>query len=367
MVDRNRITYRELPAREKIEAAAQSTVELLAARAAAPRGETPVQRRARVAQADADLAGAARRLSEMLFGSDAPAEAGKRLAIVPDGGLQRVPFAMLPIPGSGEPIVTQHEVVTLPSISTVAILRRELEGRKPAAREVAVFADPLFDSGGRDAAGESRLLEHLAEQESAAPGAMKLNIPRLPWTLREADEILRSAGKSSSLRAVGVKASRAAALNGQLEQYRYVHFATHGYLDTERPSLSALVLAQVDEKKRPVDGFLRVDDIYNTRLNADLVVLSACQTGLGKEVRGEGVMGLTRAFMYAGAPRVIVSLWNVNDRATADLMGDLYRKMLREGKRPAEALREAQIELRKDSQWESPYYWAAFQLQGDWK
>jgi CHAT domain-containing protein len=236
-----------------------------------------------------------------------------------------------------------------------------------------VFADPLFEIASSGASGESRILEHLPDTPSPAGtspgdnGATRLRIPRLPYTLREADEILRAAGAANSLRAVGANATREAALSGQLSEYRFIHFATHGYLDTERPSLSALVLSQFNEKHQPVDGFVRVNDIYNIRLNADLVVLSACQTGLGKEVRGEGVMGLTRAFMYAGTPRVIVSLWNVNDQATATLMGSLYRKMLRQGMRPAEALRSAQLELRKDKRWASPYYWAAFQLQGDWK
>src|SRR5262249_33699748 len=141
----------------------------------------------------------------------------------------------------------------------------------------------------------------------------------------------------------------------------------HGLLDTERPNLSALVLSQVDAKGQPQDGFLRVGDIYNTRLSADLVVLSACQTGLGKEVRGEGLMGLTRAFLYAGAPRVVVSLWNVNDRATAGLMAELYRKILREARPPAAALREAQAELQKQKRWQSPYYWAAFVQYGEWR
>ena len=127
------------------------------------------------------------------------------------------------------------------------------------------------------------------------------------------------------------------------------------------------MLSQIDSARQPEDGFLRVDDIYNARLSADLVVLSACQTGLGKEVRGEGLMGLTRAFLYAGVPRVIVSLWNVNDQATSELMADFYEKLLRRGKRPAEALREAQLELRKHKRWESPYYWAAFVQQGDWQ
>jgi CHAT domain-containing protein len=103
------------------------------------------------------------------------------------------------------------------------------------------------------------------------------------------------------------------------------------------------------------------------KLPADLVVLSACQTGLGKEIKGEGLVGLTRGFMYAGATRVVVSLWNVNDRATADLMTTFYRKMLRENQRPAAALRAAQVEMWRQRQWQAPYYWAAFVLQGEWK
>jgi CHAT domain-containing protein/tetratricopeptide (TPR) repeat protein len=355
IADRNGLTFRELPARDVVETAVRQVMQLV------------------VARQNTAAEDAARHLSQMLFGTSPPAGAGKRLAIVPDGALQTVPMAMLPIPGTipgtCEPILMHHEVVTLPSLSALAALRQEAAGRTPAPKTVAVFADPAFEANPSAPAGESRILEHLADTSAdGTAAATRLRVPRLPYTLREADEILKAAGsKSSSLRAVGVKASREAALDSQLSQYRYIHFATHGYLDIERPSLSALVLSQVDEKNRPVDGFLRVNDIYNLRLNADLVVLSACQTGLGKEVRGEGIMGLTRAFLYAGAPRVIVSLWNVNDRATATLMGSLYRKMLGQGMRPAEALRAAQLELRTNKQWASPYYWAAFQLQGDWK
>ena len=116
-----------------------------------------------------------------------------------------------------------------------------------------------------------------------------------------------------------------------------------------------------------MDGFLGVADVYNARLSADLVVLSGCQTGLGQEVRGEGLMGLTRAFLYAGAPRVIVSLWNVNDEATAELMATFYRGLLRDGKTPAAALTAAQREMRARKRWESPYYWAAFVQHGEWR
>jgi CHAT domain-containing protein len=315
---------------------------------------------------DTHLAEASRRLSDIVIAPAASMMAGKRLVLVPDGALQRLPFAMLPLPGSLEPLVTAHEIVTLPSASALAVLRGEIAGRAPAPKGVAVFADPLFDTPGASASQDaSRVLSHLEEPSQAT--ALTLKIPRLPYTAQEADRILRVAVGQDNWKATGLEASRSAATSGRLSQYRYIHFATHGFLDVERPSLSALVLAQVDGKRQPVDGFLRVNDIYNTRLSADLVVLSACQTGLGKEVRGEGLMGLTRAFLYAGAPRVIVSLWNVNDRATAELMASLYRGILREGKAPAAALRAAQLELRKQKRWSSPYYWAAFVENGEWR
>jgi len=246
---------------------------------------------------------------------------------------------------------------------------------------LAVFADPVFDRSdpragaapttvavnvSADNSRDLRILEHLSETGEGTAAA-SLRIPRLPFTQQEAQQILRVASGSSNLKAFDFEASRATATSGQLSDFRYIHFATHGYLDAEHPNLSALVLSQLDAKGHALDGFLRVPDVYNFNLSADLVVLSACQTGLGKEVRGEGLLGLTRAFLYAGAPRVIVSLWNVNDRATADLMANLYRNMLREGKQPAAALRAAQLELRKQKRWESPYYWAAFMQQGEWR
>jgi CHAT domain-containing protein len=147
-----------------------------------------------------------------------------------------------------------------------------------------------------------------------------------------------------------------------------VHLATHGFLNSSHPELSGLVLSLVDQTGRPQDGFLRVHDIYNLRLRADLVVLSACQTALGKEIKGEGLVGLTRGFMYAGAPRVVASLWKVDDRATSELMKELYQKMLGpEHMRPAAALRAAQLSILGRKRWQTPYYWAAFTLHGEWK
>ena len=187
------------------------------------------------------------------------------------------------------------------------------------------------------------------------------------FTDEEAKAILATAAGQKNLAAIGFAATKASVVGSALSAYRYVHFATHGFLDTERPSLSAIALSLVDAAGNQREGFLRAHELYNLDLSADLVVLSACQTGLGKEISGEGLVGLTRAFMYAGAARVIVSLWSISDRATATLMARLYREMLRDGRTPAASLRAAQLSLLSNPQWEHPYFWAAFILQGDWR
>jgi CHAT domain-containing protein len=283
-------------------------------------------------------------------------------------------------------LIVKHEIVSLPSASALAIQRSELAGRQPAPKMLAVIADPVFDRA--DArfttpatetsdktqpqtigADDARSIEHLAENSADKSGVttLRLVIPRLPFTRQEANQLMALAPKGSSFSAIDFQASRATVLDPALSQYRYVHIATHGLLDTERPGLSALVFSMVDAQGQPQNGFLRANDIYNLKLPAELVVLSACQTGLGKDIKGEGLVGLTRGFMYAGAARVVVSLWNVNDKATADLMARFYEKMLKQGQRPAAALRAAQFEMWKQKQWQSPYYWAAFTMQGEWR
>jgi CHAT domain-containing protein len=189
----------------------------------------------------------------------------------------------------------------------------------------------------------------------------------LRFSRQEADEIVRLANDQLKLEAVDFKANRALATSGELAQYRIVHFATHGLINNEHPELSGIVLSLVDENGRQQNGFLRLYDLYNLKLSADLVVLSACQTALGKEIRGEGLVGLTRGFMYAGAPRVIASLWQIDDRASAEFMKRFYQGMLGQKLRPAAALRAAQVSMQNDKRWHSPHYWAAFTLQGEWK
>ena len=174
--------------------------------------------------------------------------------------------------------------------------------------------------------------------------------------------------RGTGLEALGFKANRATATDPALGQYRVVHFATHSLFNDEYPELSGIVLSLYDERGRPQeDGFLRLQDIYNLKLSADLVVLSACRTGLGKNIRGEGLIGLTRGFMYAGASRVVASLWKVDDEATAELMKRFYQHFFRDGMTPAASLRAAQDSMRTQRRWRAPYYWAGFVLYGEWK
>ncbi len=363
LVSRETVRLFPLPGREPIEAAVREATELLIARGLSPRGETAVQRAERIARADAALPKALQRLSAMVLAPAAPLLAGKRLLVVADGPLQRAPFAALPLDGATS-LVARHELVMLPSASTLAALRANPTRRAPA-KLMAVFADPVFGSTTPPQRPASRVLAHDSGPLTGGPAPVA--IPPLPYTRAEARQILRFANRDDSLAALGHQATRAAALDPALSNYRYLHFATHGFIDDERPGLSSLLLSMTDEHGRPIDGFLRANEIYNLRLSADLVVLSACQTGLGREIRGEGLISFTRAFFYAGAPRLIVSLWNVNDQATATLMTAFYRRLLREGKRPAAALREAQLELSRQKAWASPYYWAPFVQHGEWR
>ena len=193
-------------------------------------------------------------------------------------------------------------------------------------------------------------------------------MPRLPGTRREATTILSFVSESERKQAIDFEANLNTATDPQLANYRIIHFATHGLLNSQNPELSGIVLSLFDEKGNAQDGFLRLQEIYNLKLPADLIVLSACQTALGKDIKGEGLVGLTRGFMYAGAQRVVASLWSVDDRSTSELMKLFYQGMLGEKKlRPAAALREAQIALLKNKRFAAPYFWSAFTLQGEWR
>jgi CHAT domain-containing protein/Tfp pilus assembly protein PilF len=402
----------ELPKRAEIEAAARRVYDLLRARQSRGAQETPEQERLRLAQAETEYVEAAANLSRMLLSPVAAQLGNKRLLIVADGALQYVPFAALPAPETGrrgdrepggeknfrpfapsssrpvasKPLIVEHEIISLPSASTLAVLRRETARRTPAPKAIAVLADPVFarddprlerarlsaeTKAATPAQNQSatRAMEEPLERSVKETGlGDSLRLPRVLNTRREATGILALVAENERRQALDFEASRATAMSLELGQYRMIHFATHGLLNSLHPSLSGIVLSLVDEQGQPQDGFLRLIDIYNLKLPVELVTLSACQTGLGQEIRGEGLISLTRGFMHAGSARVVASLWQVDDRATAELMKRFYQGMLgRERLRPAAALRAAQVAMWQQAQWRDPYYWAAFVLQGEWK
>ncbi|EAW34781.1 DUF2225 domain-containing protein [Lyngbya sp. PCC 8106] len=313
-------------------------------------------------------------LFEMILAPVASQLNHQRLAIVSDGILHYLPFSALSLPTTSSekeylPLVVNHEIVNLPSASTLSILRREAKHRTPASKTIAIVADPVFSA-------EDKRLETPAltreswEQYNLNRSARQLDIGvwnRIPGTRIEAEAILTLVPPSERIHAFDFAANRSTATNSQLSQYKIIHFATHGLLNSVNPELSGIVLSMVDQQGNPQNGFLRLHDIFNLNFSADLVVLSACKTGLGQQVRGEGLVGLTQGFMYAGTPRVLVSLWDVDDQATAEMMSRFYRLMLQKKLSATAALRTAQLEMQTETQWKSPYYWAAFTLQGEWR
>lgn len=408
LVSENKVLSYALPPRAEIEELARQVYSALTAPSLpAKPGESLAAVQLRRADAAGEYGRLASRLSEMILGPAAAQLENKRLVIVADGALQYIPFGALPVPKDEggrlkdevksttmrpdlrpssfipHPLVAEREIVSLPSASVLAELRREDRGRRVAEKTLAVFADPVFE------ADDPRIKAAVSKNKSNGVPASPLGLPaaelrrsateagigregssglpRLIATRQEAAAILASIPPAASLCAVDFEASRATAKNSELAHYRFIHFATHGLLNARHPELSGLVLSLVDREGQPIDGFLRLHEIYDLKLPAELVVLSACSTGLGKDVRGEGLIGLTRGFMYAGAPRVVASLWKVDDEATAELMAKFYRGMLKNNLRPAAALRAAQMEMLSQPQWRSPYYWAAFVLQGEWK
>lgn len=318
LVSERKLLSFELPGRDEIEPRVREAHDLLAMGGA----RTDSQDWMRVAHG----------LSETLLAPAAKHLRGRRLVVVPDGALHYLPFAALPDPRDlSSPLLARHEVVHEVSASAVALLRRAAQDRTPAPKTLVVFANPAFDD---------------------------TDFQPLPATETEAKSLAELVPEDEAWIVLGEEARRDRALNGPLDQYRYVHFATHSRVDEEHPELSEIVLAQ---------GSLRLHDLYDLRLNADLVTLSACETALGQQVKGEGLIGLTRGIFHAGAERVLSSLWSVDDQATMELMRKTYHGLLQDGERPAAALRQAQLELLENERYAGPSSWAGFVLQGEWR
>ncbi|MEA5504706.1 CHAT domain-containing tetratricopeptide repeat protein [Halotia wernerae UHCC 0503] len=377
----NSIDTYQLPKRSEIEASAQDFYKLLQNRGnllSSPRGiriePTGVSQSKHI--------NSALKLSQLILSPVAKKLGKKRLVIVADGALQLIPFAALPDLTQAEtetevnyqPLLVNHEIVHLPSMTAIATQRKALKGRKSTPKTLAVLADPVFTANDQRVTVKPENIVtdlDLSLEESALQRAAKnLNRDswdRIPATRQEAKNILQLVSPKERLQAFDFDANFNWVNNSQLSQYRFIHFATHGFFDSKNPELSGIVLALVDKTGQPVRGYLRLGDIFNLNFPADLVVLSACETGLGKDVNGEGLVGLTRGLMYAGAERLAVSLWRVDDKGTSQLMQEFYKQMLQQGKSPNVALRDAQLKMWQQNEWRNPYFWSAFISQGEWR
>ena len=286
-----------------------------------------------------------------------------RLIVVADGILQYVPFQILKTSATAqEPMISRFDIVDAPSASALAIVRRERMRRQPGSKLLVGFGDAVFSA---DYAPQPIKADINASEERSKATSRFRDLPRLFNAKRELRAIGEMAGGESAFY-VEYNATREQFMNVDLSQFRILHVVTHGVLDDRQPELSGLVLSLIDGNAHPIDGFVSLADIYKLRAPVDLVVLSACHTALGQKLRGEGLIGLTRGFMYAGASGVVASLWKVDDHATAELMKYFYSNMLQRGMGPATALRAAQNQIRSQPKWSSPYYWAGFTFQGDY-
>jgi CHAT domain-containing protein len=366
-VTNTKVTSYELPAQAQITEAAQRVYQL-------------VKNRPGTDDTNA-LMNAAQYLGSLVLSPVASELNKARIIVAADGALNYIPFQILSAsPADREPLVAGHEVVNEPSASILGQLRQEAARRQTPAKVLAAFGDPVFASNyaqrkqtdaGRQVASaqtnEDEQWRHAERDiETGGDSFNPATLQPLFYSKRELANLHEVAGGETFV-ATGFDASREQLASADLTKYAILHFATHGILDPKRPENSGLFLSMVNRDGQAQNGFVGLQDIYRLHAPVNLVVLSACRTGLGKDVRGEGLIGLTRGFMYAGASSVVASLWKVDDEATAELMKRFYTNMLQGGMTPAEALRVAQNSIRQEPQWSAPYYWAAFTLQGDYR
>jgi CHAT domain-containing protein len=297
--------------------------------------------------------------------------------VVAHEALQYVPFAALPWDaGAGSrPLLASREIVRIPSATALAALR-DRPPPAPPTRAILVIADPVFSQTDSRVAPQPRTGPDSGQPSIQAPGPLEAlsrggvetrELRRLPASRDEAEDIVRAAGEDVVTLLSGFEARKERVLGTGTTGYRIIHIASHGLVDGEHPELSAVVLSLVDRNGRPLDGLLLLNDIHRMKLGADLVVLSACDTALGRDIKGEGIVGFTRGFLHAGARRVIGTLWKVDDRATRELMRRFYERLLRQNETVGTALREAQLSMAAEARWAFPYYWAGFELHGDWR
>lgn len=381
VVSADTIVVRQLEGRQRLEALAKQVYEEITARQLRP-GEKRSGYNERVAQREQQFYSHAAQLSQAILDPIRHEMKAERLLIVPDGLLHYIPFDVLPLPGAEEqsytPLITRFEVVVAPSFSSLILLRQLRAASSGRKRGIAVWADPVYefddprvehnrtgpDESPADASGyvlpEARQLEKQFFTDN------NISPSRLLATLAEAKNIEQLAAGDVRLM-TGFAADRESVVEADLRDYSILHFATHGMISDRHSWLSGLLLSTVDWHGGRRNGLLQLHEIYNLRLEADLVVLSACQTALGKQLSGEGFVGLTQGFLYAGSRSVVASLWKVDDKAAELMMTSFYRAMLEDGLAPAAALRRAKLEMYYQTHYYSPYFWGSFVIQGEYR
>lgn len=389
-VTANSLQSYELPSRSTLERAGNEVYKLLTARQEVGDGMAG-DYQANVEASDRAYYEKALNLSQLLLGPVADQLGTKRIVIVTEGMLQYIPFDSLPSPrpklaapsaGNALPatpedthfLLDTNEITTLPSVSTLAAIRKQPPKVGSSEKIVAIFADPVFNrSDDRlQSGGTNSDIASADSDQHSNEGALRGlvgngGLPRLVHSSEEADAIVATTPRGTAMVARAFDANRETAMTPSVGGYQIVHFATHGFFNSEHPEFSGIVLAMVKPDGSKINGFMPLQDIYKLNLSAQLVVLSACDTALGEDVKGEGLVSLTRGFMYAGSKSVVTSLWKVDDRATAKLMKTFYESMLRDGMTPAAALRSAKQKIREEKGWNAPFFWAGFVLQGEYK
>jgi CHAT domain-containing protein len=335
VLTKGRLTSFTLPRRDRIEGLSSSVARLMAR--SRERQDGPENER-RMRQ---DIAA----LRKEVYAPVEAAVQGRRAIVVADGALQMVPFAVL----DG----LRREIVELPSAWTLAMQRSQ---RMRPGKGMRIFADPVFE------ASDPRIPQQ-PERRQPSSGVLA----RLPFSQEEAKGIRDLVAPGAVDVSMGLDATKEAFLSPTTAAYRYVHVSTHAMVDVQRPELSRIVLSRVDPGGKRRDGEIRLYELYGFRTTADLVTLSACRTGSGRQTNGEGVIGLSRAFLFAGAKSVLVTLWPVEDEGTAVFMREFYRGLLGDKLSRPGALVAAQRYMRAQERWRDPYYWAGFVLQGDWR
>ncbi|QSV65139.1 MAG: CHAT domain-containing protein [Dolichospermum sp. DL01] len=366
VVSRNSIKTYSLPKRLTIEAKAKQFYDLLTI----PIGRVRPRTTAKVGK----------ELSEMILGPVAAELGQKRLLIVGDGALQYIPSSAIPElkpvndtnyrSPEGEfapymqPLVVNHEVINLLSASAMLEVRQNHSDRPTASMELAVFADPVLN---REDERVSRT-KNITEASDNSISDLEAIYPLLPGTKQEVEQILKFVSPEKRSEFLGFDASYQATLGSKLNKYRIIHFATHGFFNVKSPERSGVVLSAISKTGELQRGSIVPTSTFNMDMSAaDLVVLSGCRTGLRGELIREGLTGITGGLMSAGAERLVVSLWSVNDEATQKLMTLFYQNMFEKKLSPTQALRSAQLSLWQDSRWQTLYNWAAFTIYGEWK